>query len=379
MRKYGHGSVYRRKDGRWVAQVWIGGKPIYGYAKTQRDAERLRWQLVNARERHQELTHPTRSPTSLTVGELAEDWLAAADLKPVTEESYRRILNRYVLPVLGPMTLVEVTPADVAKVVARARAGMSARTAQYAYGVTRRLLQVAVEWELLDRNPAARVKRPHAESRDRPVWSIEQSASFIRSCQRSTGPWDTLFLVGLLSGLRVGELLGLEWGDLDWERGVVSVRRSLVQLDGSVFRIQDPKSRISRRTIALPGAALEALQNLREQAGAQFAVFRRSDGMPPSRSTLRSALIAACRRAEVPYIGMHGLRHQHVSLLAHAGVPVKVAQQRVGHSTSMLTLDIYTHVLGNNDTQAAVALSSLVVSRVGEQHGTPSRRKTIRQ
>ena len=90
-------------------------------------------------------------------------------------------------------------------------------------------------------------------------------------------------------------------------------------------------------------------------------IFRRPDnGQPPTRSTLRSAFVAACKRADVPYIGVHGLRHQHVSLLAEAGVPVKAAQERVGHSSVALTLGVYTHVLGSANRRAADSLSELL-------------------
>ncbi|MDI3340684.1 MAG: tyrosine-type recombinase/integrase, partial [Sphaerobacter sp.] len=302
------------------------------------------------------------SPSVPTVAQFVEQWLESATLKPTTEWSYRNSLKAHVLPVIGQLRLDQVTPADVARIVAVCRKkGKSDRTAQYAYSITRRLLQVAMDWELIEQNPAAKVARPQVEQTDRMVWTVEQSQAFLQHCLRGEGKWDTLFLLALTTGLRLGELLGLTWEDIDLEKGTLRVSRNVVETDRGVFVEQTPKSRHSRRSVSLPQAAVQALRVWREMHP-YGPLFRQRNGLPPRRHAIHTALRRRCQRWGLPYIGFHGLRHQHVSLLAHAGVPVKVAQQRVGHSTPMLTLGIYTHVLGNADRESADSFDRLLLA-----------------
>jgi integrase len=361
------GTVFQRKDGRWVAQLRIDGRRLTGYARTKTEAQaKLRELRSNPPPPPKETKTSPRTP----IAEFVNQWIASAGLKPATEESYRHNLKAHVLPVIGHMALEEVTASDVARVVAECRAkGRSSRTAQYAYTLTRRLLQVAFDWELIPTNPALKVKRPTAHPKERDMWTIEDTNVFISYCRSSDGMWADLFLFAVLSGLRLSEILGLEWGDVDWKKNAIKVNRSLVELKGSVFIEQSPKSRSSVRTVALPPEAMDTLKS--RYSGAQHSgpVFRRDTGKPPRRHSLAEQLRRFCTKAGVPYISLHGLRHQHVSLLAHAGVPVKVAQQRVGHSNPMLTLGIYTHVLGDADVEAAVALSALVSSKKDHDDG----------
>jgi integrase len=361
------GTVFQRKDGRWVAQLMRDGRRITRYARSKTEAQ------AKLRELRASPPPPPKEkdpPPLFTVAEFVDQWIASAGLKPATEESYRHNLKAHVLPVIGHMNVVDVTAPDVARVVAECRAkGRSPRTAQYAYTLTRRLLQVAFDWEIIPSNPALKVKRPATHPKEREMWTIEETNVFISYCRQSEGMWADLFLFAVLSGLRLSEILGLEWGDVDWSKNSIKVNRSLVELKGSVFIEQSPKSRSSIRTVALPPDAMDTLKA--RYTGAQHTgpVFRRDTGKPPRRHSLAEQLRRFCSKAGVPYISLHGLRHQHVSLLAHAGVPVKVAQQRVGHSNPMLTLGIYTHVLGDADVEAAAALSALVSSKEDEDDG----------
>lgn len=374
MARYGDGTVYQRADGSWAAQLVVNGKRVTRYAPTKKAAQaKLRELRQQAKTAPASLVEPTPSPTAPapTVSDFVDQWLATAGLKPASEESYRNNLRAHVLPVIGALRLDQVTATHVARVIADCRAqGKASRTAQYAYTLTRRLLQVATDWEIIPANPAARVKRPAAQSAERVVWTVAQTATFTAHCQEASGLWGDLFLLALLSGLRLGELLGLEWRDIDWDRGCLTVRRNVVELKGPVWVTQAPKSRSGIRTVALPAPALVTLRQRQQTAAVTTApIFRREDGQPPRRHALATQFARFCRRAGVPYIGLHGLRHQHVSLLAHAGVPVKVAQQRVGHATPVLTLGIYTHVLGDADQQSATALERLF----GEREATPHR------
>src|SRR4051812_27275079 len=148
---YGTGSVYQRKDGRWVTQIFVDGKPKTRYAKNKREAEaniKAMWQdtaLAEGQAKHGEISRSTSEPPASvkTVRDFAEEWLASAGLKATTVESYRNNLKAHVLPVLGDRLIDDVKSSDVASLVATIhKSGASQRTAQYAYSLTRRLLQV---------------------------------------------------------------------------------------------------------------------------------------------------------------------------------------------------------------------------------------------
>lgn len=389
MADYGNGSVYKRKDGKWVAAIVVNGKKRVRYAKSEREAHnRLKdlWQDAGKEEALQ--TIAAASPETLpeaandavaaviTVSAFAEQWLASASIKVATRESYRDTLRAYILPLIGDMPLDTVKPQDVARIITTVlHKGKSSRTAQYSYMITRRLLQVAFDWDFIPTNPAAKVKRPKAEHAERVTWSIPQTEAFIAASHGDVGAWNDMFLTALLTGLRLGELLGLAWRDVDWEGGALSVKRVLVELHGGIFSLQTPKTKAAIRTIALSPLAITTLRRRYEAAGppeADAYVFRRASGFTqsrsstadakrvPSKQTLSDALDRACKRAGVPRVTMHGLRHQHISLLAHAGVPIKVAQQRAGHSSPVVTLAVYTHVIGDADRQAAKALDRML-------------------
>lgn len=375
---YGNGTVFLRKDGRWVAEIKRDGKSRMRYAKTRREAElklRQLWEDI-AREEALRIVGTAEAKATPTVAEFSETWLASATIKPMTQEGYRNSLRAHVLPVLGDKRLGDVTPQDVARVVETVlKKGRSSRTAEYAYMITRRLLQVATDWEVIDRNPAAKVGRPAATHREHVVWNQEQIRRFLASCKRGEGAWDELFIVALLTGLRLGELLGLEWRDVDLDAKTLSVKRTLVELQGGVFHMQTPKTRAAIRTIALPADAVEALRGRYEAAGQPketARVFQRIDrdnrfsrysaaGEYPRRQAIKESLTRACKRANVPRLTLHGLRHMHVSMLAHAGVPIKDAQKRVGHATPIVTLTVYTHVIGDSETRAASAIDAFLV------------------
>lgn len=353
------GSVYQRgSDGRWVAEIKVKGKRYYDYAKSEAEAEAIlerlkRWVL------HGQPPSPAAASSGSdmpTVAGFIDYWLSASTLSPATEEFYRRILKTYVLPLIGEMPLDAVKPMDIARVIAQAKTRGRSIAAK-SYAAIRRLFQVAVDWGLITENPAAKLSRPRSEPMPRVVWTREQTAAFSDTLlHRPCGPWDDLFLFALYTGLRTSELLGLNWTDVNLEQKTITIQRGLLELTGRQWILSDVKTRASRRTIGLPEPAIIALSRRQKKTG---PVFRRADGSPPSRSALRSALIASCRRIGVPYIGMHGLRHQHCTMLAWAGVPIRVAQERMGHSTPEITLAIYMHALPEDHLLAAVSLNGL--------------------
>jgi integrase len=342
-------NISMRKDGLYSVRLTIDGKRVQKYAKSITEAELILRQLTN--------TSPP-APEASTLVDLARNWLLSANLKPKTEESYRQTLDRHILSILGTLKPVkDVKPLDVVSVIAAARQKkLSDRSVQYVYVVLRRLLQVAVEWQIVDTNAAARVDKPKNNAVIKDVWTKAEIQAFLVYTSANKGGWNSLFLVALLSGCRLGELLALKTSDITNDG--VYIRRSLAELSGGKFVIQTPKNASSVRFVVLPELALKKLTEL--PTSASGFIFRYENDNPPTRSSLRRCFITACKGAGVKYISIHGLRHVHTSILAAAGVSVKAAQLRLGHSNPSVTLKVYTHLLAENDKQTEAALTKFL-------------------
>jgi integrase len=243
-----------------------------------------------------------------------------------------------------------------------------------------------VKWGYLARNPADAAERPATPHRERAALDPAELNRLIESAtaegervgfgpvQRRAGlQWATLWTLAIHTGLREGELLALQWADVDLDAGTLTVRHNLVSTHGQVPRYGEPKSQTSRLTIALPAQATQALKAHKARqaedrlAAADWAgyglVFCSHIGTPLLRRNVLRAFKLALQRAGLPEsIRVHDLRHAHATLMLRAGVPIKTASARLGHSGITITGDLYQHVAADMDAEAAeraaAALSS---------------------
>lgn len=354
------GSVFQRKDGLWTAQVTVKGKRIAQYANSQQEAETLRKQLLaGSFDRGIGIITP---PVVPTLSSFLPQYLAASTNKPTTKRNFSLHLTTHALPLLGNKPLAELKPLDCAEFLSTLlKKDLTANSVAVIYRLFRTVLQKAFEWELITSNPAAKVKPPKAYAKDRTPWSISQTKQFISYCQTNPIKWEPLFLLLLSTGLRISEALGLEWLDIDFNSKTLKVQRAVVELRSGEFVTQTPKTRSSVRTISLSQQSFDALDLWQSDRAKRVGpIFRNDRKLPPGSKPLGRSLQRTCNRAGVPYIGLHGLRHQHLSLLAHAGVSVKAASVRAGHSNPNITLSIYMHVLEETDTSTVQALDKLL-------------------
>jgi integrase len=174
-----------------------------------------------------------------------------------------------------------------------------------------------------------------------------------------------------MTGLRRGEALGLQWADVDMEAGAVSIRRAWIPVNG-IAQMSEPKTRRGRRTIALDPATLEALKahaarQADEQADWEDAwvetgfVFTREDGLPLHPWHVSKAFKVHLEAAKLPEIPLHSLRHSYATLALSSGVNPRIVSGRLGHSTVALTLDVYSHVLPQQDRDAAERIADLLL------------------
>ena len=381
----GEGTVFfDQRRGKWVAQLSVPD-PVRGrlrrvsrVADTQREALKL---LQKLREEHERgvLAHG-RPPT---LAQFLTQWLEGRrpSLRPRTWAGYESIVRVRIMPALGQLTLDKVTPALLQAFTSQLLAqGLSAQSVQNTHRLLHRALADAVKWGLLGRNPCDLVDPPRASRPQPRALTAAEVAQLLAAC--ADDPLGPLVTVAVLTGLRQGELLGLQWGDIDWERGELSIVRSLQRVRGQGLVVVPPKTVASRRRIPLPPLALEALRVQRRQqltwrlaAGPAWTdgdwVFTSMLGVPldPAETTRRFHRLLA--RAGLPHRRFHDLRHTTATLLLTDGVHPKVVASLLGHSTIQITLDTYSHVTPGLARQAADHLQQLIANSIANSARVP--------
>jgi integrase len=288
-------------------------------------------------------------PSPLTFAHWAGRWLEGCRtrLRPKTLQSYEAAV-RALLPLLGRLRLDRLRPLHVRQaLLALQGQGRGSRFLVLCHQALSACLAEAVRLGLLGANPCASVPPPRHERGEAKDWTLEDMRRFLRACLEDTRPTARMLAFLLLSGLRLGEALGLQWSDVDLERGSLTVRRSLSYVSGQ-WHGGRPKSRSGERTIALPSLAVGLLLGLERRLPWVFWHER-----PPVPSTISRLMAELCQRAGVPRRPAHYLRHAHASLLAASGLDVKTLQRRLGHAQASVTLDVYAYAISEMDRRAA--------------------------
>jgi integrase len=249
-------------------------------------------------------------------------------------------------------------------------AGYAASTVAATHGVLQTALRRAVAWQILTRNPTDGVTVPTNRTKAPQVWTAAETATFLQGAEKHRlGP---MWRLGLDTGMRLGELLALAWEDVDLDRGVVSVRRTLTRDREGGWKLGDvAKTASSRRSIIIGPATIAALRGLRPRqaerrllCGAAWVdhglVFDRGNGEWLAPTTVRDAFARAVAKAKLPVLTPHGMRHTMATILLAAGVHPKVVQERLGHSSIQMTLDRYSHVSMTMQHDAAAVLDGLI-------------------
>ena len=370
----GEGSIYQRKsDGRWVGQfkdpTAAGGKQRYVYAKTQQEAlNKLKEAMAEAESGH--LGEGART----TVGECLGWWMENVvrnDVSHRTFHNYRSQVRNHILPAIGKKKLRALRLEDVEGLYrSMSASGLSSATVRYVHAVLRRALRQAVVRGLVSRNVAEGASLPRVGQKDAQSFTPEEARRFLQAA--SGDRLGALYVLAVTCGCRQAELLGLRWEDVDLGAGRLTVRRQVQRSrDGSGMIVGPTKNKKSR-TIRLGTVAIEALRAHRERQAGEVTragglwgdpglVFASTIGtvLDPSNVVGRS-FKPLLRRAGLPEIRFHDLRHACATLLLSEGVPVKVVQEVLGHSSVSVTMDVYSHVLPDMQEKAAAAMDGLL-------------------
>jgi integrase len=249
------------------------------------------------------------------------------------------------------------------------RQGLAPKTVRNVHNIVHRALKDAVRWGYLVRNVAEAADPPKGKSAEMRVWAPDQLRAFLEYVRE-----DDLYAFWLLvttTGMRRGELAGLRWADVDLEVGRLAVRQPRVVV-GNAPQASEPKTARGRRSLALDPVTVAALRRHRARqlehklaVGARFQdsglVFTWPDGSAIHPLRFSRWFEQHARRAGLPKIRLHDLRHSYASAALAAGVPAKVISERLGHATVAVTMDIYSHVLPGLDREAADTVARLIL------------------
>jgi integrase len=311
--------------------------------------------------------------TDTTTERYLAKWLEAVrgTVRARTAENYAANVGRLVGRI-GKTPLGKLTPLEIQHALSELPREWAPATRRDVYKVLHVALRQAVGWGLIPRDPSAGVKPPPLTQRELVVWTEEEAARFLAAAERNHH--HALFRLALATGMRQGELLGLRWQDVNFEARALYVRHSLTWPSKQAPRLEEPKTRGSRRKIPLDSATVDVLRTHRKRqlaarlaAGAAWEdhdlVFPNPTGGFMRKKSLGQNMRPICREAGVPVIRFHDLRHTHATLLLRAGVSPKVVAERLGHTSIKMTLDTYSHVLPDMQEAAVRALEEVFRGR----------------
>lgn len=373
----GEGGVYRRRDGRYEAKLTLpdGTRKSY-YRKTRAEASAALTKAL--RDLAQGL--PV-SAEKQTVGEYLADWLKSVehDLAPRTVVRYSNHIVQSLTPALGRYRLAKLGPQPIqALYAAKLAQGVAPGSVRQMHAVLRRALGEAARLGLTSRNVATLVKAPRAVRHEMQVLSPEEARTLL--AEVAGDRLEALYVLALTTGMRIGEMCALRWTDVDLPTladrhtkvAALHVRATLRYINGDTYFFDPPKTAQSRRRISLSSTAAEALKvhrirQLEERlvAGATWRdedlVFTTPIGAAVCANHLGGREFhTLLKRAGLPHIRFHDLRHTCATLLLRRGVHPKVVSELLGHSTVTMTLDRYSHVLPDMQQAAMDAMDGLL-------------------
>jgi integrase len=369
--------VHRRGKA-WAYVVDVGRDPVTGRRRqqtksgfrTKRAAEDAMSETISSLSDGSYV-----APDPQTLGQWIERWLVtmAPKVRSSTLRDYREALGR-VSDALGHVKLQALRPLDIEELYAsllesgrRYGGGLSPKSVRNIHIALRRSLADALRFGLVQRNVAALVKPPAPVRPELTTWDAADMRSFLASMDGDRNA--SAYRLLATTGMRRGEALGLRWADVDLDVGRVTINRSLTVVDSKLVW-SSPKTARSRRSVSLDPETVVSLRahrrtQLEERVAAGEAwvdsdlVFCNQLGEPLHPDRFTRAFRSAVRRAGVKQIRLHDLRHTWATLALQAGIHPKVVSERLGHATTGITLDIYSHVQPELDASAASTVAQL--------------------
>ena len=366
-RGHGEGSITRRKDGRYQAALTLENhKRKYFYGETRKEVQ----DKLNKALYEQKQGTLTTGP-QMTLKVHLEKWLEQVcrlTMRANTYKAYRWAIRSHWIPALGHIKLQKLSIGDLQAFYAERARRMKPRTLVLMHSALSTALEDALKQGFIGRNVAKLIDLPSVERYEGQILTVEQAHMLLEVARGSR--MDALLLVALTTGMREGELVALRWSDVDLEKGMLQVRHSLTWVSGLGYVENEPKSKAGRRKIMLPSVVVEALkehQVRQEQARAKKGdrwkehglVFSNTCGSFFNPGRVWFLFKKLLKKAGVPDVRFHDLRHGAATVLLAAGVDLKVVSALLGHSSVAITADIYAHVLPEMQQEAVKKMDDL--------------------
>ena len=332
---------------------------------------------------------------SLKFSEFTEIWkrdYGSKELAPSTYKRYCRMLETRLLPYFGHFYINKIKPTDIMKFYdllekdtqlvrkkgnngSKTKKPLSGKTILEHHRLLRAMLHKAVYWQLIVANPAERVQPPKARKPKRRSYDDEQTKILLENLELLSSE-DTKYKVAIIltvfTGVRLGELMGLEWQDVDFKNGIISINRSSQYLSDMGVFTKVPKTESSIREIAIPEFIISLLEEYKLWYEEQKSIygelwtnsdrlFVQADGKPMHPSTISKWFVKYVGQIGLPVINFHGLRHTNASLLVAQNIDIAVISARLGHAQISTTLDFYVHPLLSHNRKAGYALENLLL------------------
>ncbi len=332
---------------------------------------------------------------SLRFSEFIEIWkrdYGSKELAPTTYKRYCRMLETRILPYFGHFYINKIRPTDIMKFYdllekdtqlvrkkgnngSKTKKPLSGKTILEHHRLLRAMLHKAVYWQLIVANPAERVQAPKAKKPKRRSYDDEQTKILLENLELLSVE-DTKYKVAIIltifTGVRLGELMGLEWQDVDFKNGIICINRSSRYLSDMGVFTKTPKTESSIREIAIPEFIISLLEEYKLWYEEQKSIygelwtnsdrlFVQADGKPMHPSSISKWFVRYVSTIGLPVINFHGLRHTNASLLVAQNVDIAVVSARLGHAQISTTLDFYVHPLLSHNRKAGYALENLLL------------------
>ena len=367
-RKNGEGSLRLRKDGRWEGRIVIGYDDK-GYPITKNVTAKTKTKCLEKLEELKKqcgVISQDRAKAEMSFGEWLDFWYqnyCKLTIKLKTQEDYELRIYKHIIPEIGKISLNKLTQNDLQKFYTKLKTsgrlkhtkklgeGLSDRLVRGCHTTCRAALQKAVEEGMIQINPAEGCKLPPKKTKEMQVLSREEMQRFL--IQAKYDGYYEIFLMTLCTGLRRGEVMALQWSDINFKTGELHITRQVYRAKGKL-RIADLKTTQSERTIILPKSLINMLKEYKETVNSRW-VFQSpvKEDMPRDPNTIYSKMQLVLERAGCKKVRFHDLRHTFATTAIENGMDVKTLSEIMGHVSSKTALDIYLHSTDAMKKQAA--------------------------
>ena len=373
--KRGNGSIHLRKDGRWEGRVVIG-RNEKGLPKTKNVLARTRRECqekLKALRDSINSAEPKQPKASMTFGAWLDHWYRSdckPTISPKTQTDYENRIYQHIIPEIGQIPLVKLTSGDLQQFYIRLKqGGRLLQPERYGPGLSDRMVKTchvtcctaldkAVSQGLLLKNPAAACKAPATHPKEMQVLTQEEMQRLL--IQAKENDCYELLLLELTTGLRRGELLALQWDDLDFQTGELYIQRQVQRIRGELT-VTQPKTRSSSRSIILPPPILDILKSCRQHTGSRWMFpSPRKEDSPRDPAAVRKKLSTILERAGCKHVRFHDLRHTFATNALEHGMDVKTLSAIIGHVSSATTLNVYAHVTDGMRQSAAAKIDRAI-------------------